>query len=123
MTNGVARRRVLAALAALSTLTLSDEAGATDTRGEVTVNSMGNSRLDIEPGDAVWSDAAIKCQGQDATIDITATHRKGDRLSNVEFRAYNDALTLWLGLSPERAREVAADLRIAADHAENGGEA
>lgn len=56
-----------------------------------------------------------------STIDITATHHEDGEPSNVEVQTYNDTMTLSLGLSPERAREVAADLQLAASHAENGG--
>jgi hypothetical protein len=119
--SGMDRRRVLAALAALAGLFISGRATAADSSREIEVTQSGpGSKMDIESGDPVWSDAIIKCEGDDAKISISGTNRPNGE-SNVEFTAYNGVLTLWLGLSPQRAREVAEDLRLAADHAEYGG--
>lgn len=76
--------------------------------------------MSIDSREPVWSDAAIKCEGQDAQIDITATHHDGADESTLEVCAYNEAVTLWLGLSPQRARQFAEDLILAAHHTERG---
>jgi hypothetical protein len=123
MADGVARRHVLAAIAALSTIALSGKTSAAEASREVEVTeSEFGSRIDIESGEPVWSDALILCEGDDAEIDISGHHHP-DGVANVEFTAYNGAVSLTLGLSPERARELAEDLQLAADHAENGVDA
>lgn len=116
---GLSRRRFMGAAAALSALPALSSRSANATASiEGRTGGHGATRTDIESGAPVDSSMEVKEILTDETEISIAGYHYDDEDSEVEISVFSCMITSRLNCSPERARELAAALELAADEAE-----
>jgi len=125
MTDDATRRAFVASLAALGLLpAVAEQAnGHVDAdRVDVTCSEHGTTRADVAPGSPVFGSVEIGVFDDRETRISVAGYGYDDEESDIiEMRAVLGGASVTLSCSPERARELAAELRTAADHADGNG--
>lgn len=125
-TDGGTRRQFLGAAATAAALTALPTGGSAQAEEHPKVKDVeshtGATRTQIESGLPVDSSMEVKEILTDETeISITG-YRYDDEPSEVEISIFSCMITSRLNCSPERARELADELQLAAAAAEGRGE-
>lgn len=117
------RRTFLGAAAALAALP-TDVATAEDRADVRRDEEQGTARASLPHREGLWSDTEIWSGGVDEETTISVNGFTGDEaeLDGVEFHLSNKSVTVVVNATPEEARELAEDLAVAAEFAENGVE-
>lgn len=109
------RRRFLGA-AALGLL----PAPVDEVEAEISQSDWGCSRAQIEPGAPVYGSVRLpEFQEPESTIRVTG-YRYDDDRGEVEIVGDVNGVHMSFGCSPDRARELASELVVAAGHADGG---
>lgn len=90
---------------------------------EVTpVDDGGGAMADVEPGTDVPADVSIDLAtpNDDHALLSVYGFRSADGPPEVQLCSYTKPVSIKHSLTPERARRLAAELRLAATHAEEG---
>lgn len=115
------RRVFLGAAAALAGLSATNSAGADAPEPEITVDEeTGSGRANVPRKSEVWSALEIFEDVDEDTHLGVSGFWMDDEPPSVEFRVDTQLAGLTVNLSLEEARELAADLQLAATHAEQG---
>jgi hypothetical protein len=95
----------------------------TDPGVDVTpLTARGSASADVEEGAQIPTELSLHLDPDlvdDATVTVDA-YWYDDEPPEVRFSMYHEAVTTQSSLTPERARRLAAELRLAATHAEQG---
>ena len=118
--NPLPRRTFLGAAAAVAALTGGAAASDDDPDAEVTEGDYGGGRAVVESGAPVWSDIEIPPMADEQTDIRVAGHFSEYDAPTVDVTISQDHGIVELSMSPERARELATELRVAATNAEQG---
>lgn len=116
--SGVSRRRFLGATAALGAFP--GVASGTPARDIKQDSAYGSRKASLPKHNGVSSSIEI-AEAFDGDASLSAnSYWYDDQESQVGFRLDSESATVALALSPDRAREFAGDLQLAAHHAEYG---
>lgn len=121
--SGVSRRHILAGLAALGLLpgvVGRTNARVSSQRIEVTNGEHGTARASIDPGSPMYGSIEISelhdCKSE---VSVAGYGYDDEEPDHVEMRVTFNGASVSLSCSPERARELADELRTAANYADS----